>query len=341
MTVISILIATLFGGRFVELTQIFVAHDSGYFLNLATAWYPPRLAPVWHVFPLYPVMIKCANLFGVDLSTSAIVVATCCGLVSMPIFQTIVEHYFSKKHAITATLLYYMLPPVFVFSSVAYSESVFLLFTLLAWYSHIRERECGSCVAGAMSSLARANGVLIAIPLAYDYLRSHRFRELIFTAIPVLAVSAWLVYGYLLTGTWAYYESSIFWNSKNISIFRRSLIGALQGRSGSIEFIVTIGIKYLPITIAAVASLCILAFICYKSMKIDMALGIYSISYLAALILFGFPGTFGSFPRFVGVLFPIGLSLYTRRIWILVPAVIVLLALDYLAWWAFLRDGFI
>ena len=52
-------------------------------------------------------------------------------------------------------------------------------------------------------------------------------------------------------------------------MFRRSLIGALQGCMGSIEFIVTIGIKHLPITIDAVTSFCILAFVCYKSKKID------------------------------------------------------------------------
>jgi hypothetical protein len=159
--------------------------------------------------------------------------------------------------------------------------------------------------------------------------------------IPVLAVSSWLTYGSVITGTWAYFESSIFWNNENISIFRRSMIGVLQGRAGSIEFIVTIGIKYLPITIAAVASFCILALICYKSMKIDRTLGIYSVSYLAALMIFGFPATFGSFPRFLGFLFPIGLPLYTRRIWILALVVIVLLALDYLAWLAFLKDRFI
>jgi len=135
--------------------QLFFAHDSGYYVDIAESWYPPYLAPVWHVFPLYPSMIRVAHLLGVDVSVSAVVIAVGCGLISVPIFQIIVEHYFSKRYAMIATLLYFLLPPVFVFTGVAYSESLFLLFTLLAWYCHLRGHEERSLIAAVLGSVAR------------------------------------------------------------------------------------------------------------------------------------------------------------------------------------------
>jgi hypothetical protein len=332
---------TLAGKQGFGIAQIFFAHDSGYYVDIAESWYPQYLAPVWHVFPLYPSMIKVAYLLGADVSTSAVVIAVGCGLISMPIFQIIVEYYFSKGYAMIAALLYFLLPPVFVFTGVAYSESLFLLFTLLAWYCHLREHEKRSLIAAVMSSMARANGVLIIIPLAYDYLRRRKFMRLISLTIPLLFVFGWLMYGYMMTGKWAYFASNIFWQSENITAFRQSLINILQGKVYAIEFIMAIGFKYLPVTVAAVTSFVVFIIFCYKVLKIDRALGFFCFGYLAALLLFGFPATFGSYPRFLGVLFPIGLVMYTGRTWLLILIIIGLIALDYLAWLAFLTDGFI
>jgi hypothetical protein len=172
-------------------------------------------------------------------------------------------------------------------------------------------------------------------------LKRRQFRRLFFLTIPLLFVFGWLIYGYLMTGRWAYFASNIFWQSGNITVFRQSLINVLQGKMYAIGFIAAMGFKYLPITIGAVISLVVFIIICYKVLKIDHALGIFSFSYLAALLLFGFPATFGSFPRFLGVLFPIGLTLYTGRAWLLIMIIIGLLVLDYFAWVAFLTDGFI
>jgi len=257
------------------ITQIFFAHDSNFYVDIAKLWYPPYLALVWHEFPLYPSMIRAAYLLGADVPVSAVVIAVGCGLISVPIFQIVVEYYFSKRYAMIATLLYFLLPPVFVFSGVAYSESIFLLFTLLAWYCHLRGHEERSLIAAVLSSLARANGVLITIPLAYDYLRRRQFRHLALLTIPLLFVFGWLMYGYIMTGTWAYFASNIFWQSENITVFRQSLINILQGRMYAIEFIAAIGFKYLPITIAAVTSFVVFIILCYKVLKIDRALGFF------------------------------------------------------------------
>jgi hypothetical protein len=114
----------------------------------------------------------------------------------------------------------------------------------------------------------------------------------------------------------------------------------LQGQIYASAFIVKIGLKYLPIAIGALISLMVFVILFYKVLKIDRALGVFCFSYAVALFAFGFPATFGSFPRFLGVLFPIGLPMYTHRLTLRVVIIIGLLILDYLAWLAFLKDGF-
>jgi len=59
----------------------------------------------------------------------------------MAIFQQVAEAYLSRPQAISATILFFLLAPVFVFSGVIYSESLFLLLTLLAYRFHLGGRD--------------------------------------------------------------------------------------------------------------------------------------------------------------------------------------------------------
>lgn len=83
-------------------------------------------------------------------------IATACGLLSIPAFQKIAEGYLSASPALTATLLYFLVPPVFVFAGVGYSEPIFLLFSLLAWYFHREQKEFKASISAALCSLVRA-----------------------------------------------------------------------------------------------------------------------------------------------------------------------------------------
>jgi hypothetical protein len=144
-----------------------------------------------------------------------------------------------------------------------------------------------------------------------------------------------------MTGGPAYFASNIYWQSANISMFRVGLIEILSGNLSGVGFILAIGLTYLPITIAACAAVILVLALSWKVLRIDKALGVYAFAYLLALSVFGFPATFGSYPRFLGFLFPIGLPLHTRRVWLLAIAAAGLLVLDYFAWLGFLANGFI
>jgi 4-amino-4-deoxy-L-arabinose transferase-like glycosyltransferase len=76
-----------------------------------------------------------------DIQIGALLVSGLSGIASIPLFLVIARHYLQAQRALYATLLYFLLPPVFVFSGVNYSEPLFLLITLLAWHFHLTGRE--------------------------------------------------------------------------------------------------------------------------------------------------------------------------------------------------------
>jgi Gpi18-like mannosyltransferase len=227
-----------------------------------------------------------------------------------------------------------------VFSGASYSESVFLLLSLLSWKYHLESKEVRAGLAAGLCTLTRSYGILIALPLAYDFMRRREFRKLACLAIPASALAAWLMYAYSKTGSFAALSARTFWNSQNALILRNALIELVQGRSNSLQVVLFFLWKYFPIALAALISVLLFALLSFSVWKTDPALGYYSLVSLLIIFYFAFFPSFGSFPRYLAFIFPIALALGTKRNWLFYAALIVLLPLCLVAWWAFLTDGF-
>jgi hypothetical protein len=114
---------------------LFSNWDTGHFVGIAVNWYPTSLSPEWAFFPLYPAAIGVLSPLRTPPLLSAFLISTGCGVASVAMFQNLVEMYLPKSRGFVTTILYFLFPPVLVFSSVSYSEEMFLMFTLLTWIS--------------------------------------------------------------------------------------------------------------------------------------------------------------------------------------------------------------
>ena len=94
------------------------------------------------------------------------------------------------------------------------------------------------------------------------------------------------------------------------------------------------------VLIVSFVSLMLVVVLAIRVANIDQALGVYTIMSIGAILYFGLPASFLSFPRYFAFIFPIGLALNTRKTKVLLFILIVLALLDYLAWYAFLTDDF-
>jgi hypothetical protein len=284
------------------------------------------------------------SVFGLDIALGALIVATASGLISIVVFQKIADFYLPRDRALAATLVYFMLPPVFVFSAVMYSEPEFLLFSLMSWYFYIGGKHWKSCLAASMTTLVRPYGVLIVIPLALESLMHREYRKLAYCTVPVFTLAGWMMYSILMTRTIApIYGQDTFLTARPeyYTRIQETLRESLQGHmSVAVSKLLEFAYEHVIVISVILVSLVLVLIFLLRVIKIDRALGVYAILSVGAILFFGLPTSINAFPRYFAFIFPIGLALHTRKTKVLMVTLAILAVLDYLAWYAFLTDSF-
>jgi Gpi18-like mannosyltransferase len=317
---------------------LFSAWDTGWYVGLASSWYPSNFALQWGFFPLYPITIRGLALLGADLWLSAFLVATTCGLLSIPLFQGIAEHYMDRTMAMNATLTYFLLPWLFVFTAASYSEPLFLFLTTLTWYFHLRRHDTLSSISAALASLTRGYGIFILLPLVFDFTRRREYRKLLYTIPAILAVTAWLTYATVSTGKFlAPLAAESFQQTGNSVALQTNLSQLLLGNLNAISNLS----PYFKIIVGGTAFICFISFLSARAYKCDPDLGLYALISTGLITVLAINPAYLSVPRYLTFLFPIGLPLHSSRKIILIVALVLLPILDYVAWYAFLTNIFV
>jgi len=287
---------------------------------------------VWAFFPLYPATIRVIGWTGIDPSIVAFAISFTAGLLSVALFERIARRYLSRDKATITTLLYFLLPPTFLFSGVSYSDSLFLLFSLLTWEYYQKGNDVRAALVSALVTLTRIYGVLIAMPFAYSYFRKKQFRNLLYSAISPLALFGWVLYGYWTTGVWfPMLSAQSFFNPTDLTI-EKNVNQLVSGNLAALKPL----LRFWPVVAMSFAFVLFIAFLSYRTWIIDRALGLYVALSVVIISVFGTFPAVRSFPRFFSFLFPIGLCLYTKTRLALVTAIVLLLVIDYLLWWGLL-----
>lgn len=315
---------------------LFSAWDSEIYRDIALNWYPPKLSPHWAFFPLYPATVRLLSFVGVNAGLGAFTVAVICGFGSVIVFQEVAERYMVRAQAFVATSLYFLFPPVFVFSVASYPQSMFLLLALLSWHFHKEHSELKACIAAGLCALTRAEGFLLAIPLLYDYLSERKFKNVVYALVPLSATAAWELYGLALTGvSFPSLAAGKFWNTPNVQAIKLAIQQLAGGNLSSVGVLLPYG--WLIVSILGI--LAVVFLLAWRNLKIDRALSVYLV---ASTLILGatLSIAYRSFPRILSFFFPVGLPLHTDRVSLLVALTLIFLVLDYIAWFAFLTDGF-
>jgi len=315
---------------------LFSAWDSGYYLSIAANWYPSHFASIWAFFPLYPSIIRLLSSVGVNYLLSGAIVANAAGLASVLVFHRMAERYLGRANARFSTIVYFLLPPVFVFTTVSYSESLFLLLSLLAWYAHLHEHDLASTALTGLVTLTKNYGLLIMIAIAFVSLRKHKYRRASLLAVPVLVLASWFLYAYNQTGVlFAPLAAELNWNSTTVIQIRNNIFLFLAaGDAQSLRFL----LRYWAVILIGTVFFSFFLILTYRAWRLNSSLGIYSTLFLTsfsiATILF-LP-TFASMPRYLSVAFSSGIALHTTKRILFLLAVFLFITMDFFAWWLFL-----
>jgi hypothetical protein len=185
-----------FGGIVDDLLSPLARWDATWFLGIADDGYTQELDTAF--FPLYPLLVRALVApFASEgaLLVSAYVVSLACFLGALLLLERLVELELGRKTAVAAVWLLALFPAAVYFGA-PYSESLFLLVSVGAFYAARTDRWAWAGVLAAAASATRSAGLVLLVPLFLFWLRSRprRTSALAWLAIAPLGVAAYALY---------------------------------------------------------------------------------------------------------------------------------------------------
>ena len=160
----------------------FVRYDSGWYLGIARTGYDSATAIAGGrgniaFFPVYPLLMRyVGRAFGrapSDFFFGGILVAWISFVLAAIALFYLARLDLPRRQAERAVLLAAIFPFAFFFG-VAYSESTYLLFTVLSFYLFRTRRWLLGGVCGAVATATRVNGIMMWPALAWIAWRTRR-----------------------------------------------------------------------------------------------------------------------------------------------------------------------
>ena len=210
----------------------FARFDTGYYEGIAWDGYQPLAGGRSNIayFPVYPMLMRFfGRLFGRHHATyfmAGIGVSWLCFVLAMVALYFLARLDLPRRRAERAVLLAAIFPFAFFFG-VAYSESTFLLFTVLAFYLFRTRRWMLAGLCGAVATATRVPGILMVPALVWVAWRSaepttgDRTRAMAGVSLAACGFGAYCWYVYSLTGNpfewvatlqrWGYYPGGSPW----------------------------------------------------------------------------------------------------------------------------------
>lgn len=304
--------------------------DGEHYLSIATYGYK-GLEQAF--FPVYPMLI---SFFAKPLSTttlSLIINSVLAGLLISNIsfilalffLWKLVRLDFSKRIATLTILLLTFFPTSFYFGAV-YTESIFLLFTILSFLAARKKKWFIASLFGMIASATRIFGVLIFPALIIDaYLQKEKMSKVYWLILIPLGLGTYMLYQYLTIG-----DGLAFYHIQSLVGEQRQsqLVILPQVYYRYLKMLSTINLNnyiYQTVLIEFVAGITffILPIFGYFK-KIRLSYLFYAfIGFLITTV----QGSFSSVPRYVLVFFPsfIALALWLDNLPKLAKAVVFLI----------------
>jgi Mannosyltransferase (PIG-V) len=165
--------------------------DAAWFLRIATAGYAPNDGSA-AFFPLYPLAVRVVGWIpGVGPLGAALVVANAAFFGALVMLHALTRLELGGD-ASRRTVLFCALFPTAFFLLSPYTEPLFLLLSVTAFWFARRDRWVWAAVAGAGAAMTRNVGVLLIVALAVEAVRQWRSGRLL---LPRLAAAACVALG--------------------------------------------------------------------------------------------------------------------------------------------------
>src|SRR4051812_14105243 len=179
-----------------ELVNLPYRFDAGWYLGIARDGYEwsrgQRGQQSIAFFPAYPLAVRAVRATArVRLITAAMITTLAAALGGFVYLYRLAREDLDDERARTAVVLLATYPFA-VFFSAPYSESIFLLASVGAWFHFRRRNAVRAAIFGLVCGLARPNGALLSIPLALMALQFVAADRPLGTRVMVRSAARWL-----------------------------------------------------------------------------------------------------------------------------------------------------
>ena len=148
--------------------------DGAWYSKIVTEGYEVSAPQRTAFFPLFPVLMYVGTSFGIGPAFCGVLVSLFATLFALYFLYRIAERFRGREVARAATLAFAFFPTAFFLNAV-YTEALFATFTTGSfWAAYVRRNLLLAGILGALAAATRSFGVLLLIPLGYEWLRSRR-----------------------------------------------------------------------------------------------------------------------------------------------------------------------
>jgi len=187
--------------------EMWARWDSGWYIDIATHGYryvPGQMSSVAY-YPLYPLLMRLLTFGSADrqaLTIAGWAIANLSLLGALYGLRALLLRDGLEPLLVRRTLVLLLAFPTAFFYGVVYTESLFLLLTVGAFYCAGRDRWGLAAMLGALGAATRSLGVLLCVPLAIKAMwqEPRRYRGLLAAAAVPLGLAAFMAYLWLTFG---------------------------------------------------------------------------------------------------------------------------------------------
>ena len=160
-----------FGGFFQYFVDTFIKPgDTPHYLKIAQYWYARSGDDAKYIvfYPLYPICIMFVNLLVRNYFLAGLLVSNLCLIVACYYLYRLVGIDYQEITARQA-VIFLLLYPFSVFLIGVFTESLFIMLSLMIFYYMRRQKWLITGMLGFLASMTRTQGMLLIIPVLYEY----------------------------------------------------------------------------------------------------------------------------------------------------------------------------
>jgi hypothetical protein len=326
----------------VRWVYLFLGWDGAWYASIAAKGYS-FTDQSFAFMPGLPFLARLLQTIIGGILPALVVISLIFGLIWVPLFQSIAEHYSGKQVAFISSILFALSPFTLLFTTIAYAEGFFLFTTLAAWRLYLGKKYLAASMVAALVTLVRVPGFLIVLPMVIDLLGSRtdrsRLKSVLIGIPTMLALLCWVAFMGFNGDPLAILHTTEWSGMYTLPTYFGFVLPA--GGFNALSFPVAyLNIHWLT-SLAIWGSILLLPFLLWRLWLTNHSLGIYCLAYLAGVFAFG---AAVSTPRFLVVLFPLWFPIsetVTSRRWACVPLIVGSVIVCGILWASFLGGVFV